>query len=143
MKKKKKPVIDKYTQPIFPPFDLYVCKNFTEEDLKNTFVWSDGQEITEEELKCCKGETLSVLYKKDDPEKNLCIIILLYVEEFEKGTDYACVCAHEASHATFRILEYCGIKLTDDTTEVFAFMEGWITECCVKTYKKKDDTDRA
>lgn len=143
MKKNKKQFIaDRYTQPIFTPYDLYVCKDFTEDDIKNTFVWSDGQEVTQEELTSCKGETLSFLHKKDDPEKNLCIVILLYPESFDKGTDYVSVCSHEASHATFRILDYCGIKLTNDTTEVFAFVEGWVTECCVKTYKKKNDTNR-
>ena len=138
MKKNKKLTIDKYSQPIFTPYDVYVCKNFTMDDIRNTFVWSDGSEIEDNELTCCKGETLFSLYRKDDPDKMLCIVILLYVDEFDKGTDYANVCAHEASHAAFRILDYCGIKLTNDTTEVFAFMEGWITECCVKTYKKND-----
>ena len=144
MKKNKKTlVIDKYTQPIFPPHDLYICKNFTDDDIKNTFLWSDGEEITEDELKIFKGETLSILYKKDDPEKNLCVVILLCTEYFDKGTDYANVCSHEGSHAVFRILDYCGIKLTNYTTEVFAFMQGWVTECCIKTYKKKNDIDRA
>lgn len=137
MKKKKKPIIDKYTQPIFAPNILYVCKDFTEDDLRSEFLWCDGQEITDEELKACKGETLSILYRKDDPNKDLCVVILLNTEQINEGTDYINVCAHEASHAAFRILDYCGIKLTNDTTEVFAFMEGWITECCVKTYKKK------
>ena len=138
MKKNKKLIIDKYSQPIYTPYDVYVCKNFKMEDIRNTFVWSDGAEIEEDELTYCKGETLFTLYRKDDPDKNLCTVILLYVDEFDKGTDYANVCAHEASHAAFRILSYCGIKLTGDTTEVFAFLEGWITECCVKTYKKND-----
>ena len=143
MKKNKKAlIIDKYTQPIFPPYDLYICKNFTDDDIKNTFLWSDGEEITDDELKTFKGETLSILYKKDDPEKNFCIAILLYTEYFDKGTDYVNVCSHEASHAVFRILDHCGIKLTNDTTEVFAFMQGWVTECCVKTYNKKNDIDR-
>ena len=136
-KKQKQLVIDKYSQPIFTPCDLYVCKNFTEEDIRNNFTWGDGAEIEDNELISCKGETLSMVIKKDDPDKNLCIAILLYTDEFDKGTDYANICSHEASHAAFRILDYCGIKLTNDTTEVFAFMEGWITECCVKTYNKK------
>ena len=136
-KKQKQLVIDKYSQPIFTPYDLYVCKNFTEEDIRNNFIWSDGAEIENEELFSCKGETLSIMTKKDDPDKLLCIVILLYTDQFDKGTDYVNVCAHEASHATFRILDYCGIRLTNDTTEVFAFLEGWITECCIKTYNKK------
>lgn len=136
-KKQKQLVIDKYSQPIFAPNDLYVCKNFTEDDIRNNFTWSDGAEIENGELFSCKGETLSLMYKKDDPDKLLCIVILLYTDQFDKDTDYVNVCSHEASHATFRILDYCGIKLTNDTTEVFAFLEGWITECCVKTYNKK------
>ena len=42
MNSKKKLIIDKYTQPIFPPYDLYVLKNSTPEDIKELFIWDDG-----------------------------------------------------------------------------------------------------
>ena len=85
-----------------------------------------------------KCDHLPLWIRKDDPDKKMCSLILLNTKTFDKGTDYANICSHESAHAAFHILDYCSIKLNDSTTEVFSFMTGWITECCVKTYKKKN-----
>ena len=78
--------------------------------------------------------------KKDDPNQRLCIVVQIFTENFEtdKHSDID-VISHEANHATFRILDYCNIKLTNDTTEVYAFLQGWITKCIYTTIKKKSN----
>jgi len=139
---KKKLIIDKYTQPIFPPYDLYILINATKEDIKNNFKWGDTDEIEDDELNYeGKGVTYSLMTKKDDPKEQLCIVIDLHPEYFDSSNknDYINVIAHEANHAAFRTLDYCGIKLNDSTTEVFAFVQGWMTECIYSSLKKKRD----
>lgn len=140
MKNKHKRIIDKYTQPIFPPYNLYVLVDPTKEELKELFTWGDTEEIEDEEIVDGKGVTYSMLTKKDDPTEQLCIVITLHTDYFDSSnkSDFINIISHEANHAVFRMLDYCHIKLTDDTTEVFAFVQGWITECIYKTYKNRN-----
>ena len=42
---KKKLILDKYIQDIYPPYNLYVMINYTSEDITKRFVWDDGVEI--------------------------------------------------------------------------------------------------
>ena len=44
-KSKDKLIVDKYTQDIYPPYNLYVMINYTVEDITKQFVWDDGVEI--------------------------------------------------------------------------------------------------
>ena len=136
-KTKNKLVIDKYTQPIFPPYDLYICKNFSIEDIQNNFLWEDGCEVKESEISVGQGLTLSFVYKKDDPEKHYAIVILLWPKYIHGQLEAIEVCSHEAAHAVHHILDYCNMELSDKTTETYAFMQGWATKCCYETYKKK------
>lgn len=137
MNNSKNIIIDKYTQPIFYPEYLYVIKNPTDDYIMNNFEWSDGGAIEKSELLVGKGVTYSGICKKDDSEHNLCIVICIFTKYFDNKLDVINVCAHEANHATFRMLDYCGIQQNDSTTEVFAFVQGWITKCVYTTYKKK------
>ena len=142
MKNKKKLIVDKYTQPIFYPSDLYVVKNGTKKDIQDLFIWSDEYEIRDDEVSDeGQGFTYSIMVKKDDPNKRFCIVIQLFTENFDKSidNDWLNVISHEASHAVFRILDHCHIKLCDETTEVFAFMQGWVTSCVYTTLKKKSN----
>ena len=137
--KKNKLVIDKYSQPIYVPNDLYVIKNYKLEDLTKVFKWADGEEILESEVAECEGTTCFQWVRKDDKDKNYVTVILLNTLDsaFHKTeSEVINLLAHEASHASFRILNYCGINLNDSTTETFSFVTGWITECCYKTWKK-------
>ena len=138
MKNKKKLIIDKYTQPIFYPTDLYVVKNFTIEDITSRFVWSDGVEITEEDLGIHKAQAVALcpLYLKDDKSRTLCSVIL--VNGIQSGSTINVV-SHESMHIAQDILEHSGIGLTRDTSEVYAYMVGWISDCFYKTVKKKSN----
>ena len=142
MKNKDKLIIDRYTQPIFYPTDLYVVKNGTKKDIQDLFLWADECEVADDEVSDCgQGMTYSIMVKKDDPDKRFCVVIQLFTDNFDKSdkNSWIDVISHEANHAAFRILDHCNIKLTDDTTEVFAFMQGWITKCVYETLKKKSN----
>lgn len=46
---------------------------------------------------------------------------------------------HEAVHAALEIFDYVGARTTHDNQEPFAYLVGWIADCCnkVKTDKTK------
>lgn len=135
MKNKKELIIDKYSQPIFIPNDLYVIKNFSLEDITKLFVWSDGVEITEDDIGLNKSQAVALAncYRKDDKDRRLCTLIL--INKIDKDRLINTV-AHESMHITQDILEYCGIPLTRDSSEIYAFTIGWVAECMYNTAKK-------
>ena len=45
------------------------------------------------------------------------------------------VVAHEATHAAIMIFDYCGCRISPDNQEPFAYLVGWIVECCMKAKK--------
>lgn len=44
--------------------------------------------------------------------------------------------AHEVSHATHRLLDYCGLQLTEGTQEAFACLTGYFTKLVYADLKK-------
>lgn len=48
--------------------------------------------------------------------------------------------AHECSHAAIEISSYCDCRIHDENQEPFAYLVGWIADCCdqVKNNKFKD-----
>lgn len=138
MKNKKKLIIDKYSQPIFIPNDLYIIKNYTLEDITSRFIWSDGVEIKEEELAKDKAQAVALanLYRKDDKHKTFCTAIV--INDIPKDNTINAI-GHESMHIAQDILEYSGIYLTKDTSETYAFTVGWICDCFYKTLKKKSN----
>jgi hypothetical protein len=110
-KLKKKLILDKYKQDIYPPYNLYVMANHNVEDISNRFVWDDGASIDPVELDNYQGVTYGLVYHKEDK-------------------------AHEAFHVVFRILHHCNIDLCECTNEPYAFLQGWATKCIYETYKK-------
>lgn len=134
--KNKKKIIDKYTQPIYVPNTLYVCRHCTKEDLDKMFNYTDAEESSiYEDTDSYSG--LTCYGVKDKTTGNLCIVILLADELDENDMkDNINIIAHESFHAAHRILQYCSINLSDETAECFAFMVGWCAECVFKTMSK-------
>lgn len=130
---KKKLIIDKYTQPIFIPNNVYVCKNYTKKDITNNFKYTDESEIDIDE-----GCDALTYYHVKDKDGKMCILILLDEFLFKNKEKYYTigVCAHEAVHGVHRILEYCGIYLNKDNSEVYAYFIEWITKCIYTTANK-------
>lgn len=135
-KNKKKIILDKYVQDIYPPYNLYVMMNHTEEDITNSFVWDDGAEIDKVDIDNYQGITYGLVYHKKDKDKLLSVLICLNPSKFDDEIDAINTIAHEAFHAVFRITKHCNIDLCECTNEPFAFLQGWATKCIWKTYKK-------
>ena len=56
-KSKKKLILDKYIQDIYPPYNLYVMINYTSEDITKRFIWHDGVELDPVDLDEYQGIT--------------------------------------------------------------------------------------
>lgn len=136
-KKKNKLVIDVYEQPIYIPNRLYVLKNYSQEDIDKLFEYDNGEQINLERLNFKAVTIHGCVEKKTD---QYCIIVLLsesLLKEAKKNiVDGINVCAHEAFHAVYSILDWSNVELGNDSNETFAFMTGWATKCIYKTLKK-------
>ena len=134
---KNKKVIDKYTQPLYIPNNLYICKNYTQKDLDKLFYVGDNKSITTvADMDDYQALTISGAYEVDT--KNACIVILINTEATNEDNEYDIInlCSHEAFHVAHRILDLCGVTLSDDSCESFAFITGWAASCMYKTIKK-------
>ena len=148
-KNKVEPIIDEYIQPIYPPYRLYVCVNCSKEDLDSKFEFTDGSSIyyspsgsdtTEDVLNkvyniTSKGVVdaytcYGVKIKGEEDKWAIVIVITELVDNINNTI------AHESFHATHRFLDHCGVTLGEDSTECFAYMVGYIAECCHKTVDK-------
>ena len=137
-KKKLKSVIDCYKQPIYVPETLYIIKNTTKEQIDKLFEWKDDKSsIIEGNEDKYDAITFGFPYSKKD--KKTCVVVVIHdnlVKEKDKLYQIN-VCAHEALHAAQDILEYCNITLNRETSETYAFMVGWVTQCMYETLMKK------
>ena len=142
-------IIDKYIQPIYPPYRLYVCVNCSKEDLDNKFEFSDGSSIYYSLLESNTSEDiLSKVYNiksgavvdaytnygvklKNEEDAWAIVIVINNIDTNINNT-----IAHESFHAAHRFLDHCGITLGEDSTECFAYMVGYIAECCHNTVDK-------
>lgn len=135
-KSKNKLIVDKYIQDVYPPYNLYVMINHTEEDITKQFVWDDGVEIDKVDIDNYQGITYGLVYNKNDKDKTLSVLVCLNCDKFDDDIDAMSTIAHEAFHVVFRIFNHCNIYLSEDTNEPYAFMTGWATKNIYKTYKK-------
>ena len=133
---KKKLILDKYIQDIYPPYNLYVMVNYTEKDISKLFVWDDGAEIEPVGIDDYQGITYGLVYNKNDKDKLLSVLVCLNLKKFDDDIDAMNTIAHEAFHAVFRIFKHCNIYLSEDTNEPYAFMTGWVSKNIYNTYKK-------
>lgn len=131
-RKTKKKYIDCYVQPIYSPARLYVCKNCTIKDIEKHF---DNCRL---ELVDDSWDAYCLCLVKDKKTGNSCNVIILkdVMFTYDKASQIG-ILAHEAFHAAHGILSYCGVNLSTDSEESYAYMIGWITECVYKTYEKK------
>lgn len=130
---KRKKIIDKYTQPIFIPHELVVCKNITIEELNKLYCYSNDKDL--EPFDTVDAATYRAI---DRSTRNKILVIVLNMEYMSKAKlqEKIDICSHEALHATSSILQECGIYLTDESEEVYAYMEGWVTKCIYETMMK-------
>ena len=134
---KNKKVIDKYSQPIYVPQNLYICKNFSKADLDKLFYVEDHKSILDT-VSIDEYQALTISGAFEVSTSNICIVILINYEECTdmQAEDIAGLCAHEAFHVAHRMLELCGLELASESCESYAFVTGWAAECMFKTMMK-------
>lgn len=128
-------ILDKHTQPIYVPKNLYVCVNPNFDKLNKTFNLSKFGDI-EEEFNGCNGITYYLIKNLSDDK--LCMLVILNVESLSKYDDDQAIntIAHEAFHVTNEMLNYCGVEFNAHGNESYAYLIGWVAQCIYKTYVK-------
>lgn len=62
---------------------------------------------------------------------------VLWLENFKgRPQDYDHLC-HEIFHLTYGMLDYVGVKLSDESEETFAYYSGFLTRTILEGIKKK------
>lgn len=126
---KNKFIIDKYSTTIYP-YSVYVCKNYTANDINKRFNGLDDLDINDQKDLCISGIT--------DKNNEYCILILLckITVNHKDKSEQVNVCAHEALHATCDILEEIGQPLSSKYSEAYCYLCGYISQCAYKTLIK-------
>lgn len=67
-------------------------------------------------------------------------VLIRFKTKADMTTD---IIAHESVHAAIHIFDYAECCISTDNQEPFAYLVGWIADCCqqVKVNKFKDNTD--
>ncbi len=136
--KKNKPRIDKYTQDILYPADLYVCTHCTKDVLDKEFSTPEGDTIYYEDA--IAYVTSYATLKGDKTNECVFVVVIkdeLYDKKLYDKYEILNTLAHEAYHVAFEYAKYNHIPLTEDTNEVIANLVGWANKCITKTYDKK------
>lgn len=112
--------IHEFDTVIYPRL-LWVVYDCPLEILKDMF-GNEAQEMEDnsdaEVIRCCRQK----------PDKRGGVLI-----RFRKKSDMTIgTIAHEATHAAMEIFEYIGARIDYENQEPFAYLVGWITECCNK-----------
>lgn len=132
---KNKMILDKYTQPIYIPKDLYVCVNPNFNKLNKIFNLSKFEDASDQ-FDSCNGVTYYLI--KNLSDNKLCMLVILNIESLSKYEDDQAIntIAHEAFHVTNETLNYCGVEFSNHGNESYAYLIGWIAQCIYKTYVK-------
>lgn len=128
---KKKCIIDKYSTVYC--FNVYVILNPDKSIVDKRFEWSvDHTSILDDKYDDFTAYTVTGATCKDNEEDCIVIVINKVKDEFDNINTIS----HESLHATMDILKACNVKYSDDSCEAYAYLQGYITECVYKTYKK-------
>lgn len=129
-KNKKKLIVDRYENGIYPHSVLYVAKHATYDNLKNKF--NVTKEDFDGSFDAC---LLSGLTNKD--KKESCFLVLLEDDLLKRDAAYKIgACAHEALHYTINLTEYIEMKMNRTTGEACCYLTEWATKCIYNTLVK-------
>lgn len=110
----------------------------TLEDLKDTYCYSDNEEL-DEDITNNIATTATCRNKKT----NKCCILIKYnhpaeIKGIDKKLDLINTIAHESTHAAIDIFCSIGESINmREGNEAFVYFVGWISECVYKTLMKK------
>lgn len=133
-KKNKKPIVDYYTNDIYPASDLVVIKNYNEATLKRfglTNLLDKSSILYSSDAVTCSG-------CKDSKTKNI-VHVIVFTDTVNKYTldKKICICSHECLHYVIDVMDYINQNITEQTCESCCYLQGWATERAFKTLMKK------
>lgn len=121
--------IHQFNPQIYPRL-IWICYSADTASLKDMFGddISDMDENTNAQVEC-------VNIQKPDSRGG---ILIRFKSKADMTTS---IIAHEAVHAAIHIFDYTGCCIATENQEPFAYLVGWIADCCqqVKFGKFKDD----
>ena len=127
---KKKLIVDRYENEIYPNATLYVVKNGTYENLKKTF------NLEKDEF---DGNYDACLFSgvKNLPKDETCYVVLLDNSMIKRDALYKLgVCTHEAMHYVIRLMTDIEMKINVVTGEACCYLQEWATKCIYRTLSK-------
>lgn len=141
---KKKMIVDKYNTVY--SFDVYVVLNPSKDELDKMFKWAESDNIKSEENdssiydeKNKKYSAYSCIGVIDKSNGRRCFVVIINSLGTDEMFDINTF-SHEAFHITMDLLDACDMQYSEDNCEVYAYLQGYITECIYKTAKKEWDS---
>lgn len=115
---------------IYPQY-LWIAISPTEEEIKKFSYSGSGNE-----LEFNKEKAYATVYhvrQKDDQDTGPLII---FKDKESLSFD---IVAHESLHVASFIADICNLKYDYENDEHFAYLIGWVAECCEKVKKEYDN----
>jgi hypothetical protein len=117
---------------IYPQY-LWIAVDPTKEEYSQFIHTYDDKEL-EVEFKSARATVYHVRFK-DNPDTGS-LIVFKDKDELDFNT-----VAHEAVHVVGNTFYICGLKHDCNNDESFAYLAGWVAECCEKIKKEYDNRD--
>jgi len=125
---KKETIIHEF-DPVIYPVKIWVCISPNLEDLKIRFKEkSSGKDLSFDAIDEC--DAFSYFVKSKETNKNGILISFLGKKYCHAGN-----ITHESTHAAMDIFDHIEEKETGG--EAYAYLVGWIAECCEKVKNNK------
>lgn len=133
--KNKKSIIDTY-ETIYR-IDLIVANKYTTlEELKELYIYPDGEELDENML---QGSAVTCRAKRKSDDR-ACLIVKYntdVVTNKNQKVELINTISHEAGHVCLDIYEYIDQHICNCSPEPFCYLLGWAAECIYTTWTKK------
>lgn len=130
--------IDTYTNDIYETHLIVATKDVTLEELKELYTYSDNIELDDDLM----GPSASSSTVKSKVDNTYAVLVKFnnfpkYCKTAKQKAYYIInTAAHEAAHYCLDVFDWIGCKANRETTEPFAYLLGWATECIYKTWTK-------
>ena len=117
---------------IYPQY-LWIAVKPDKEEYSDFIRTYDGKELEVDQESA--HATVYHVHFKDNPDTGSLIVF-----KDKDRLDFKIV-THEAVHVVSNIFEICGLKHEPNNDESFAYLAGWVAECCEKIKKEYDNRD--
>ena len=115
-------MIKSYELMIYPR-KLFVSVGYDEDEIRSSFVESDGKALSFEDIDIDLIDGLTVTEVKEVKGRDLGVLIII------KDPEDLSVLVHESAHAANSICEQFGMKIQPDNDESYCYLIQFIFKC--------------